>query len=136
MTKLAAMDSMERTKQVLTWIAAAAVLFFLLRMLRKKQRADADAADSFAEDERQPAYYAEFVRIFQEAGLPRRPGSTPREYLDTVRRRGMVRGEFDPMISYHYARRYADAERDRAREDEYLAAARAAEARLREARQN
>ncbi len=136
LTKIAAMDPMERAKQVLTWLAVAAVLYFLLRMMWRREREAGETPDAFAEDEQQPLYYAEFLRVFREAGLPRRQGSTPREYLAAVRRRGLAGGEFDPMLAYHYARRYADARCDAAQEEAYLAVARAAEQRLRQTDQN
>lgn len=137
MEKLSAMDPMERMKQTTLWLAAAAVLFFLYQWLRRrKKEKSSDGPDRFTEDERQPAYFAEFVRIFQEAGIQRPRGATAREYLAAVRRRGMAAGEFDPMLAYHYARRYTDAEHDRTREEEFLATVREVEQRLRQARQN
>jgi hypothetical protein len=136
MAKIAAMDPMERTKQVLTWLAVAAVLYFLLRMMRHREGANAAGPDPFAEDEKQPPYYAEFLRVFNEAGLPRRQGTTPREHLASVRRRGLAGAEFDPMMNYHYSNRYADADRDAVQEADFVAVARAAEQRLRQVRQN
>jgi hypothetical protein len=132
MAKIAAMDPMERTKQVLTWLAVAAVLYFLLRLMRHREGGEDEGPDPFAEDEKQPPYYAEFLRVFHEAGLPRRQGSTPREHLAAVRRQGLAGAEFDPMMHYHYSSRYAEAGRDAVQEQAFVAVARAAEQRLRQ----
>lgn len=76
------------------------------------RRREKQARDTFSEDEKQPAYYAEFLRNFHQAGFPRAPGATPREYFD-FGCTGAAGRELSPMIAYHYHRRYADAEPDR-----------------------
>ena len=130
--KVLAMQPLELTKRALMWLALAAVAVFALRWLRKKKPATAD--DPFAADERQPAYFAEFLRVFQAAGCPRTGGTTPREYLTDVQRPGLAGPEFTPMIHYHYGRRYADAERDRDQEAGFLSLVRDTEQRLTQSR--
>ena len=133
LTHLSQMDAMERAKKTLTWLAAALALFLIVRSLRRKKKSEEKTEGAgFAKDEKQPPYFAEFVRVFQEAGCPRRQGSTPREYLAMIRARGFGGEEFIPMIEYHYERRYAGADRDRKLEEEWVALARAVENRLRQ----
>ncbi len=126
--KLLAMNPLELTKQGVMWLALAAVVLFSLRWLRRKKPKAGE--DTFAADEKQPAYFAEFVRVFQAAGCVRAGGITPREYLAAVQRRGLAGPEFTPMIHYHYERRYRDSGRDRDQEADYLTLVRAAEQRL------
>jgi hypothetical protein len=99
---------------------------------RKKAAAE---KDSFAADGTQPVYFAEFLRIFREAGFPRLPGSTPREYYDTLLHRGAAGPEFSGMMTYHYRSRYADSPPDQAEENTWLTLVRETEARLKQARQ-
>jgi transglutaminase-like putative cysteine protease len=134
LSNLAGKDSIERARQTIIWLAMAAALYFLVRLLWRKKKPGDGAEDAFGGDTSQPVYFTEFVRIFQEAGCPRRQGSTPREYFSAVRRRGFTGDEFLPMMEYHYSRRYEDAERDREREETWLTLARAAEDKLRQSR--
>lgn len=49
-----------------------------------------------------PGFYAHFCRHFAKGGQPRRPGRTPREFLDRLKHTGRVADEFDDMIEYLY----------------------------------
>ena len=130
--RVLAMHPLELTKRAVMWLALAAAVLFALRMLRRKKPASGE--DPFAADERQPAYFAEFLRVFQEAGCPRHGGTTPREYLAAVQRRGLAGPEFTPMIHYHYGHRYADGGRDHDLEAGYLSLVRESGQRLIESR--
>jgi Transglutaminase-like superfamily len=132
--KILAMQPLELTKAALKWLALAAIVAFLLRQFRETRKKSRAGEDPFAADERQPAYFAEFLRVFREAGCPRAGGSTPREYFHVLTTRGLAGPEFAPMISYHYGSRYADAGRDAGQEAAWLALAREAERRLKESR--
>ncbi|HWB07299.1 MAG TPA: transglutaminase domain-containing protein [Verrucomicrobiales bacterium] len=118
--KVQAMEPMEIAKEALKWILIVAIPALLVWYLLQRKKEAAAEKDSFAEDERQPAYFAEFLRIFREAGFPRLPGSTPREYYTHLCERGATGQEFSPMISYHYRSRYTDAEPNREEEASWL----------------
>jgi hypothetical protein len=128
--QITAMRPVEIIKTVLGWLAVASLLALLVRWLAMKKKKEAAAKDSFAEDARQPAYFAEFLRIFREAGFPRLPGNTAREYYAALFDRGLAGEEFSPMISYHYGCRYTDAEPDREKEASWLSLVRDTEQRL------
>jgi|GEM_PF-2915375 len=133
--KALAMKPMELTKEAVKWFALLCIAALLLRWLWKKGvKAKGDEEDAFAADEHQPPYFAEFLRVFCEAGCPRAGGSTPREYFTTLNSRGLAGPEFAPMISYHYHCRYADAGRDGDQEAAWLTLARETGERLQQSR--
>ena len=130
--KLMAMDPLEALKEILKWALPAALLFVLIWWLARRGKKAAEEKDTFAADGEQPAYFAEFVRVFREAGCPRLAGSTPREYFSAVQSRGLAGPEFTPMISYHYSRRYMEEPPDRRQEAEWLTLVRETEKRLKQ----
>jgi hypothetical protein len=132
--KLLAMDTRDLMKEVLKWLAVLLALGLLTRWMVTRKKAAAEK-DSFAADGTQPVYFAEFLRIFREAGFPRLPGSTPREYYDTLLHRGAAGPEFSGMMTYHYRSRYADSPPDQTEENTWLTLVRETEARLKQARQ-
>lgn len=129
-----AADGPGRILMGLKWLAVIGAAVLLVRWLLTA-RPEGKNRDALTADESQPAYFAEFLRVFREAGYPRAAGATPREYLDFLLSRGVAGREFEDMISYHYQHRYAEAEADRGRESEWLALVRETGRRLSEARQ-
>jgi len=59
-----------------------------------------------------PSYLEGFLRLWAERGVERRPGQTIREFVDRLKDEGRCRGEFDELLRYVYAVRYAGAQRD------------------------
>lgn len=134
--KAAAMNAADKLLLSVKVLGAVVVVMLLFRWLFKKRKQARKPQDTFGEDEKQPAYFSEFLRLFREAGYPRPSGATPREYFDYLLARGAAGRELSPMIAYHYGRRYADGEADKKQEDEWLSLVRDSVRRLQEVNQH
>jgi hypothetical protein len=123
-------SALDLLRRVLPWVAVCAALIFLARWLQKRKSSAAAGEDSFEQDGQQPLYFAEFLRVFRNAGRPRPAGATPREYVRSLRDSGAAGAEFDPMLAYHYAVRYTGADADHSQEEQWLALVRETERRI------
>ena len=59
-----------------------------------------------------PSYLEGFLHLWAERGVVRRPGQTIREFIERLKAEGRCDGEFDELLRYVYAVRYAGAARD------------------------
>jgi Transglutaminase-like superfamily len=133
MDTLQAANPMDLLKRGLLILAVIAGVIALFRWL--KHRSTAATAGSFAPDGQQPLYFAEFLRVFRAAGWPPPAGATPREYVSSLQQSGAAGPEFAPMLSYHYATRYAGGVSDSRQESEWLTLVRETERKLQQTEQ-
>jgi hypothetical protein len=66
-------------------------------------------------------FYRIFCQTFHQLGAPRQEGETGRDYLVRLKARGLIGGEFDDLIDYHYRIRYGGAPAEVRREEEFIA---------------
>lgn len=61
-------------------------------------------------------FLADFLRLWADRGVPKRPGETLREFAEKLRAEGRCDGEFDELVSYAYDISYSRGNRSRERE--------------------
>lgn len=112
------------SKKTFTYLAAAAI-FTMIFWMWWKRRIEQSTPESKARIEaekrnQQPGYFTEFLILCREVGHTENPGETLLELLRILRLRRVNHVEFEHMTAYHYSTRYADAPREKFREERFV----------------